>query len=86
MPRYSVEKRIINNYLVQVDANSPEEAILAAYNNNHEPGEISDDNESGDTFYPSEWRVYSTGTGSPGCEELPEINFGIDRVSLQKLD
>ena len=58
---YIVEKRMINNYLVQVDAGSVDEAIRKAANGEHEPGELFSDNEDGDTFCPSSWRAYQDG-------------------------
>jgi len=57
MPKFTVEKRIINNYLVEVEAESSEEAIRKAANNDHGPGRATSENEDGETFYPSEWRV-----------------------------
>lgn len=57
MPKFIVEKRIINNYRVKVYANTPEEAIRKAADNDHGPGVLTSENEDGDTFYPSEWRV-----------------------------
>lgn len=80
--KYRVQKRIINNYYVEVDANSPEEAIAKAADNDHGPGEPTSDDEDGDTFYPSEWRVYEK-FHSPKWEEL---NFGVDRSALEYLD
>lgn len=84
MTKYLVEKRVINNYLVEVEANTPEEAIRRAADGLHGPGQQTSENEDGDDFYPSEWRVYNpkergeTGSG--------EINYGIDRSSLTDLD
>jgi len=78
---YRVQKRIINNYYVEVDANSPEEAIIKAVNNDHGPGEPASDDEDGDNYKPSEWRVYGTGFESAGYHE---INWGINRNVIRK--
>lgn len=82
--KYLVEKRIINNYLVEVEADTPEQAIRQAEENDHGPGTHVSDNEDGDSFYPSEWRVYDPSARTNG--NSGEINFGIDRMSLTDLD
>ena len=81
---YLIEKRIINNYLVEVEASSPEEAIRNAAAGMHGPVETTSENEDGDDFYPSEWRVYDPAARSN--QNSGEINFGIDRESLIDLD
>lgn len=82
--KYLVEKRIINNFLVEVEADSPEEAIRNAADGMHGPGEPTSENEDGDDFYPSKWRVYDLAARNETTSG--EINFGIDRLSLGDLD
>ena len=82
--KYKVLKRIINNYLVEVEADSPENAIRKAEEGDHAPGELCSEYEDGDTFYPSDWRVFEP-SPSPSYSS-GEINFGIDRNSLRDLD
>lgn len=82
--KYLIEKRIINNYLVEVEAESPEEAIRNAANGMHGPGEPTSENEDGDDFYPSDWRVFDPSVRDD--ENSGEINFGINRLSLEDLD
>lgn len=79
--KYLVEKRIINNYLVEVEAKSPEEAVKAAYENDHDEGELTSENEDGDTFYPSAWRVFKP---KEGWLHGDEVEF--PRHSLKDLD
>lgn len=83
MPKYIVEKRIINNFLVEVEADSPEEAIRNAAGGMHDPGVPTSENEDGDDFYPSEWRVYDPRARTN--ENSGELSF-IDRASLAELD
>jgi hypothetical protein len=57
MQRFYVWKRIINDYRVAVEAETPEQAVVKAYENDHGPGELDSWLNDGDTFYPSEWAV-----------------------------
>lgn len=82
---YFVEKRMINNYLVQVDAGSVEEAIRKATNGAHEPGELVSDNEDGDNFYPSAWRAYTPSSLPGSADGLTEIT-DVNRMILGGLD
>lgn len=82
MPKFIVEKRVINNYLVEVEANSPAEAIRNAADGRHGPGEPTSENEDGDDFYPSDWRVY---TARQEGEDRVEIE-DFDRSTLNDLD
>ena len=85
MPRYLVEKRIINNYLVAVEASTPEEAIRNAAEGMHKPGEPTSEHEDGDDFYPSEWRVYDLAVrNDDNSGEIADCD--IDRASLNDLD
>lgn len=82
--KYIVEKRIINNFLVEVEADSPEEAIRNAADGMHGEGTPTTENEDGDDFYPSEWRVFDPQARCNG--NTGEINLGIERLSLEDLD
>ena len=82
---YFIEKRMINNYLVQVDAGSVEEAIRKATNGEHEPGELFSDNEDGDTFHPSSWRAYAPSSLPGSVDGLAEIT-DVNRMILGGLD
>ena len=77
--KYQVLKRVVNNYRVEVEADSPEAAIRAACKNDHSPGELDSSEEDGENYRPHEWRVYGLGGPSYGYSE---INFGIDRDGL----
>jgi hypothetical protein len=57
MARFKVVKRIINDYLVEVEAETPAKAIEEAMANNHDPGDCTSEWNDGDTFYPSSWIV-----------------------------
>lgn len=82
MPKYIVEKRIINNYLVEVEADSPEGAIRNAAAGMHGPGEPTSEHEDGDDFYPSDWRVYATPQEGEDRVEIEDF----DRSGLTELD
>lgn len=73
MATYYVIKRIINDYRVEVDANTPAEALRKAYENDHKTGRKTSDYNDGDTFYPSEWIVED--------ENMKEIEVSLDERS-----
>jgi hypothetical protein len=79
---YRVLKQIKAEYEVEVLADSPEDAIRKAYNNEHEPGELVDATEEYINVH--NWRVFGEGRNPADQEQTGflEINFGIDRESL----
>ena len=82
MPKFIVEKRVINNYLVEVEANSPAEAIRNAAEGLHTEGELTSEHEDGDDFYPSDWRVYDPRQEGEDRVEIEDF----DRAMLNDLD
>lgn len=62
MPRYTVIKRIINDYAVEVEASSPEEARRKAQDNEHEPGELTSEYNDGEDYRPEKWLAYTPDT------------------------
>lgn len=75
MAKFYVWKRIINDYRVTVEAETPEQAVVKAYENDHEDAELDSWFNDGDTFYPSEWPVvdakaFDESTGAPNPIEF----------------
>lgn len=79
---YHVVKRMTNDYVVEVMATTPEDAIREAYNNQHEPGELTSNWNDGEFVTPSEWIVCAGQYDAEGqFIELP-----VERESLGDLD
>ena len=79
--QYIVEKRILNNYLVKVEANTPEEAVRKAEANDHQPSELYSGHDDGVPFDPSTWSVYN---GNACVDTVKEIS--VNRAELADLD
>ena len=81
--RYVVIKRITNEYEVEVEADSPEEAVKKASAGDHGPGELTSYFSDGEDVTPSQWKVFeNVGFGTVSDEKPLEF----DREELRYLD
>ena len=57
MKTFTVYKRMINDYSVAIDADSPEEALQKAIDGDHSPGELNSEYCDGEYYHPENWII-----------------------------